>query len=185
MMDGAGLLGGGDDGSTKPPTSTGSGSQVARISADAAGAVDEAMQRQALETHGSSFLPSVFQYLCCGLLCKCGRVAGDHWGVEVPRSPEELRELGPDWVTGALQAAGAIATNNACTSLELKPLGATGAFGEMILCSWTFAKETDLPAEVICKFPQKEKLTRLLAAAGGMYEVELHYCNTICYKLSP
>ena len=86
--------------------------------------------------------------------------------------------------TGALQAAGAIATDNACTSLELKPLGATGVFGEMIVCSWTFAKETDLPAEVVCKFPQKEKFTRLLAAVGGMYELELHYC-TICYKLSP
>ena len=60
-MDGAGLLGGGDDGSTKPSTSTGSGAPVARISADAAGPDDEAMQRQALETHGSSFLPSVFQ----------------------------------------------------------------------------------------------------------------------------
>ena len=98
-MDGSGLLGGGGgggEGSSAEPVSAKSAA-VAGGGA-AAGGRDAELVQKAVSSRATNFLTGGCEYLCCGLLCKMGRVKGDHWDVPIPRSPEELTELGPAWV---------------------------------------------------------------------------------------
>jgi tRNA A-37 threonylcarbamoyl transferase component Bud32 len=147
-----------------------------------------ALQLQAAGAPAATLVSGVCRFICCGLCCKCGRVTGDMWGVEIPRSPEELRQLGPDWVTQALRANSAISADNACTSLDVQPLGATGVFGEMILCTWTFEKDADVPPQVVCKFPPATLYNRLVGTGADLFLQELHYymfCQPASVVMSP
>ena len=99
-MDGSGLLGGGGGGegsSSAEPVSAKSAA-VAGGGGAAAGGRDAELVQKAVSSRATNFLTGGCEYLCCGLLCKMGRVKGDHWDVPIPRSPEELTELGPAWV---------------------------------------------------------------------------------------
>ena len=96
-MDGSGLLGGGGGGEGA------SAEPVSKVSAaagggGAVGGRDAELVQKAVSSRAANFLTGGCEYLCCGLLCKMGRVKGDHWDVPIPRSPEELQELGAPWV---------------------------------------------------------------------------------------
>ena len=96
-MDGSGLLGGGGggEGASAEPVSK---SAPAAAAGGAAGGRDAELVQKAVSSRATNFLTGGCEYLCCGLLCKMGRVKGDHWDVPIPRSPEELQELGAPWV---------------------------------------------------------------------------------------
>ena len=96
-MDGSGLLGGGGggEGSAAEPVSKVS---AAAGGGGAVGGRDAELVQKAVSSRATNFLTGGCEYLCCGLLCKMGRVKGDHWDVPIPRSPEELQELGAPWV---------------------------------------------------------------------------------------
>ena len=85
--------------SSAPPLVAGSAAAAAAAAGDGAvGGRDAELVQKAVSSRATNFLTGGCEYLCCGLLCKMGRVKGDHWDVPIPRSPEELQELGAPWV---------------------------------------------------------------------------------------
>ena len=82
---------------------------------------------------------------------------------------------GPEWVTRALRTSQRIAADNACTSLEVRPLGSSGLLGEMVLVTWAFAQPVPFAAEVVAKFTPASKKLQAISLTLGLFSCEFHY----------
>ena len=129
-----------------------------------------------VETRGqpSSMAAGFCQWLCCGS-CSFRGGNGDHWGLRFPRSGQEFQNMGADWVTLALRTSQMIAPDNACTSLHVEPLGASGLLGEMVLVKWTFAADVSFAPEVVAKFAPTGAKVQAISTILGLFATEFHY----------
>jgi len=79
---------------------------------------------------------------------------GDHYGLKFPISLLLLREFGPEFLTAAFRASGAISEDNEVTEIvELKPLGIMGASENAFLTVAYARSEPGLQTELFVKFP--------------------------------
>lgn len=78
---------------------------------------------------------------------------GDTYGIDLPSHPAVLREGGPEFLTRAFRASGAIGPDNAVTAITRFDEWAIGGTGPKVLMSVAYARdEPGLPHDMFVKF---------------------------------
>ena len=99
---------------------------------------------------------------------------GDHYGIEFPFSVATLSEFGPDFLTRAFRASGAIAADNAVTAItRLDPIEVPGASERALLGLAYLRSEPGLHTELFAKFPVADADHKFGLARMGDGEVAM------------
>lgn len=82
-----------------------------------------------------------------------GWVRGDHLGIDIPAEPADLKAGGPDFLTAAFRASGALSSGNAVAGITRFEELAVGGTGRKLILSVVYDQPDDaLPTELFVKF---------------------------------
>jgi len=99
--------------------------------------------------------------------------------------PELLRyaaDVTPEWLTGALRGAGALADGACVVSLETEPVG-TGQMADTTRFSLTFDIPRAGPASVVGKFASADEQSRATGLALRAYEIEIRFYREVAARV--
>ncbi len=99
--------------------------------------------------------------------------------------PELLRyaaDVTPEWLTGALRGAGALADGACVVSFETEPVG-TGQMADTTRFSLTFDMPRAGPASVVGKFASADEQSRATGLALRAYEIEIRFYREVAARV--
>lgn len=100
---------------------------------------------------------------------------------EITSTPSKASDITPEWLTDALRAGGALASDVTVTAVRTEPVGVgVGLVAALARVTPTY-QGGDGPATLIAKIPAPEEGSRFVAAALGMYRREVGFYR----ELSP
>src|SRR5271165_4972246 len=100
--------------------------------------------------------------------------------------PELLRsaaDVTPDWLTGALRGAGALAEGPRVVSFETEPVG-TGQMADTTRFSLVYDAPEAGPASVVGKFASADEQSRATGLALRAYEIEIRFYREVAARVA-
>lgn len=99
-----------------------------------------------------------------------------------PDIPLSLRAITPEWLTGALRAAGHDAPAIREYTYEPMP-GIVGALGEIGIIRVSYAGDTDLPTSFVAKCPLDDEFAKLYNQIMKMYPREVGFYRDLAHTV--
>jgi aminoglycoside/choline kinase family phosphotransferase len=103
-------------------------------------------------------------------------MSGDTTGI--PETPEQLT---PDWLTGALAAAGVLG-GATVTHVDVSPVG-TGQMCDSVRLALRYDRPTQAPTTLVAKLPAADPTSRSTARTLGSYEKEVRFYQQLAPDL--